>query len=328
MQKTKPLLSVEDLRVEFPVKGGLLGGSQIGTVKAVDGISFEVHSGETLGVVGESGCGKTTMALAVLRMVDITSGRIVLDGDEITSLDRKAIRPLRRKMQMIYQDPFGALNPRMQISDIVGEPLIAHRDSRGPINYKERVGQLLEMVGLDQSMGRRYPHEFSGGQRQRVGIARALALNPSLIVCDEAVSALDVSIQAQILNLLSDLQKKLGLTYIFIAHDLSVVQYISDRVMVMYLGKIVEVAHRNSLYNNPKHPYTKALLSAIPIPSPDIEAQREVVILEGEVPSPLEPPNGCPFHPRCSFATDECREVMPPLAGKDDIHKVACHLYK
>ena len=327
MNETEPLLSVEDLRVEFPVKGGLLGGRQTGTVKAVDGVSFQVHSGETLGVVGESGCGKTTTALAILRMVDITSGRIVFDRQEISSLDRRAMRPLRRKMQMVYQDPFGALDPRMRVRGIIGEPLIAHGVSGDRSGYEERVSELLEMVGLDQSMGQRYPHEFSGGQRQRIGIARALALQPSLVVCDEPVSALDVSIQAQIINLLETLQGELGLTYLFIAHDLSVVQHISDRVMVMYLGKVVEIAKRSDLYRDPKHPYTKALLSAVPIPSPDEEAKRDVVILEGEVPSPLNPPLGCPFHPRCSFAVPACSEVMPDLSEESDGHKVACHLY-
>ena len=327
MNETEPLLSVEDLRVEFPVTGGLLGGRQTGTVKAVDGVSFQVHSGETLGVVGESGCGKTTMALAILRMVDITSGRIVFDRQEISSLDRRAMRPLRRKMQMVYQDPFGALDPRMRVRGIIGEPLIAHGVSGDRSRYEERVSELLEMVGLDQSMGQRYPHEFSGGQRQRIGIARALALQPSLVVCDEPVSALDVSIQAQIINLLETLQGELGLTYLFIAHDLSVVQHISDRVMVMYLGKVVEIAKRSDLYRDPKHPYTKALLSAVPIPSPDEEAKRDVVILEGEVPSPLNPPLGCPFHPRCSFAVPACSEVMPDLSEESDGHKVACHLY-
>ena len=327
MSLLSPILAVEDIEVKFPVYGGMLGGRRIGTVNAVDGVSFEVYPGETLGVVGESGCGKTTTALAILRMVDIASGRIMFDGDDISTLGRTAMRPLRRKMQMVYQDPFGALDPRMRVKDIIGEPLVAHAISGNRNAYRERVTELMDMVGLDVHMGERYPHEFSGGQRQRIGIARALALRPKLLVCDEPVSALDVSIQAQIINLLEALQDELGLTYLFIAHDLSVVQHVSDRVMVMYLGKVVEVATRANIYRDPKHPYTQALLSAVPVPSPDIEAEREVVLLEGEVPSPLNPPTGCPFHPRCPMARTDCRDSMPALKQQGSGHEVACHLF-
>ena len=324
---TEPLLSVEDLKVEFPISSGLLNSGVGGVVKAVDGISFSLAPGETLGVVGESGCGKTTTGLAVLRMLKITSGKIIFDGEDISRLTRRQMRPVRKKMQMVYQDPFGALDPRMRVREIIGEPLIAHAEAGNRTDYRARVDELLELVGLDMKMGERYPHEFSGGQRQRIGIARALALNPKLIICDEPVSALDVSIQAQIINLLEELQKKLGLTYMFIAHDLSVVQHISDRVMVMYLGKVVEVASHADLYNNPKHPYTQALLSAVPTPSPDAEAKREVVLLEGEVPSPLNPPKGCPFHPRCPVARSECRDTPPKSVTDPGGHLVSCHLF-
>ena len=322
-----PLLSIEDLRVEFPISSGVLGSGTAGTVKAVDGVSFNLISGETLGVVGESGCGKTTTGLAILRMLGIAGGKIVFDGKDITNLTRGQMRPIRKKMQMVYQDPFGALDPRMRVRDIIGEPLIAHGEAKDKAKYRARIEELLDIVGLDARMGERYPHEFSGGQRQRIGIARALALNPKLIICDEPVSALDVSIQAQIINLLESLQKKLGLTYIFIAHDLSVVQHISDRVMVMYLGKVVEIASHTELYKNPKHPYTQALLSAVPTPSPDAEAQREVVLLEGEVPSPLNPPKGCPFHPRCPVARPECSVKAPEVVVDPVGHQVSCHLF-
>ena len=322
-----PLLSVEDLRVEFPISSGVLGSGTAGTVKPVDGVSFNLISGETLGVVGESGCGKTTTGLAILRMLGIAGGKIVFDGKDITNLTRGQMRPIRKKMQMVYQDPFGALDPRMRVRDIIGEPLIAHAEAKDKAKYRARIEELLDIVGLDARMGERYPHEFSGGQRQRIGIARALALNPKLIICDEPVSALDVSIQAQIINLLESLQKKLGLTYIFIAHDLSVVQHISDRVMVMYLGKVVEIASHTELYKNPKHPYTQALLSAVPTPSPDAEAQREVVLLEGEVPRPLNPPKGCPFHPRCPVARPECSVKAPEVVVDSVGHQVSCHLF-
>jgi oligopeptide transport system ATP-binding protein len=324
---TDLIVEVEDLKVAFPVYGGLMGGREVGSVKAVDGVSFDVRRGETLGVVGESGCGKSTTGLAVLRMLDLTGGRVVFDGTDITTLNRADMRPLRRKMQMVFQDPFGALNPRMRVNDIVGEPLLAHGLTENRGDYRAKVADLLDIVGLSKAMGERYPHEFSGGQRQRIGIARALAVRPSLVVCDEPVSALDVSIQAQIINLLEELQRELGLTYLFISHDLSVVRHISDRVMVMYLGKIVEIADRVDLYRDPKHPYTQALLSAVPIPSPDAEAEREVTLLEGEVPSPLNPPTGCPFHPRCPSAHEACGQTMPPLKEEGTGRKVACHLF-
>jgi oligopeptide transport system ATP-binding protein len=322
------IVEVEGLKVAFPVYGGLMGGREVGSVKAVDGISFDVRRGETLGVVGESGCGKSTTGLAVLRMLDLTEGRVIFDGTDITTLDRAEMRPLRRKMQMVFQDPFGALNPRMRVNDIVGEPLLAHGLTENRGDYRAKVADLLDIVGLSKAMGERYPHEFSGGQRQRIGIARALAVRPSLVVCDEPVSALDVSIQAQIINLLEQLQRELGLTYLFISHDLSVVRHISDRVMVMYLGKIVEIADRVDLYRDPKHPYTQALLSAVPIPSPDAEAEREVTLLEGEVPSPLNPPTGCPFHPRCPSAHEACSRTMPPLKEEGPGRSVACHLFE
>ena len=322
------IVSVEDLKVAFPVYGGALGGREVGSVKAVDGISFDIRRGETLGVVGESGCGKSTTGLAILRLVDLSAGRVVFDGTDISTFDRASMRPLRRQMQMIYQDPFGALNPRMRVKDIIGEPLIAHGLTESRSAYREQVDDLLDVVGLTAAMGERYPHEFSGGQRQRIGIARALAVRPSLIVCDEPISALDVSIQAQIINLLEALQSEFGLTYLFISHDLSVVRHISDRVMVMYLGKVVEVADRGDLYRDPKHPYTQALLAAVPLPSPDAEAAREIALLEGEVPSPLNPPSGCPFHPRCPQAHNACSQSMPPLKAEAPGHTVACHLYR
>ena len=321
------LVTVDDLKVAFPVHGGVMGGRETGSVKAVDGISFDIRRGETLGVVGESGCGKSTTGLAILRMVDISAGRVIFDNKDITAFDRAAMRPLRRQMQMIYQDPFGALNPRMRVKDIVGEPLIAHGLAENRKAYRRAVADLLDVVGLTADMGERYPHEFSGGQRQRIGIARALAVRPSLVICDEPVSALDVSIQAQIINLLDALQTEFNLTYLFISHDLSVVRHISDRVMVMYLGKVVEIAERTDLYRDPKHPYTKALLSAVPLPSPDAEAARDITLLEGEVPSPLNPPTGCPFHPRCPDAHTACHQTMPALKAEGQGHKVACHLY-
>ncbi|MGM0571016.1 ABC transporter ATP-binding protein [Marinobacter sp.] len=323
------LLEVENLKIHFPLYGGLLGHKVTGTVKAVDGVSFQVRRGETLGVVGESGCGKSTTGLGVLRMVEPTEGRVILDGTDLTVLDQKALRKYRRKVQMVYQDPFGALDPRMRVMDIIGEPLLIHRLHQDKQAYKERVHGLLERVGLNPNMADRYPHQFSGGQRQRIGIARALAAEPDLIICDEPVSALDVSIQAQVINLLEDLQDEFGLTYLFIAHDLAVVKHICDRIMVMYLGHVVEETSRDELYDNPRHPYTRALLSAIPVPDPDAEASREFdPSLDGEIPSPLNPPTGCTFHTRCQYAHEACRTVKPRLRETGDGgHKVACHLY-
>jgi oligopeptide transport system ATP-binding protein len=326
--KANALLEVNDLKVHFDLPRRLLSRDPAGTVKAVDGVSFSVQRGETLGVVGESGCGKSTTGLAVLRMVDISGGSVILDGQDITTVKGEPLRLLRRKMQMIYQDPFGALDPRMRVLDIIGEPLLVHKLVRNKAEYRKEVLEVMDLVGLNPKMAERYPHEFSGGQRQRIGIARALAARPELIICDEPVSALDVSIQAQIINLLEDLQKKLGLTYLFIAHDLAVVRHICDRVMVMYLGHVVEIADSEELYKNPQHPYTQALLAAIPIPDPRAEVQRAVEpTLKGEVPSPVNPPSGCPFHPRCKHASEVCKQQAPQLAATGDRHAVSCHLY-
>ncbi|GMU25035.1 MAG: ABC transporter ATP-binding protein [Phycisphaerae bacterium] len=296
-----------------------------GYVKAVDGVSFDVRKGRTLGLVGESGCGKTTVGRTVLRLIPATAGRVRFEGVDVFALNRSALRTLRRRMQIIFQDPYGSLNPRMTVSTIVGEGLTVHGLARGR-ERDRRVAELLERCGLSPSHINRYPHEFSGGQRQRIGIARALALNPDLIICDEPVSALDVSIQSQILNLLKDLQRELGLSYLFIAHNLAVVEHFSDEVAVMYLGKIMEIASAQELYRNPKHPYTQALLSAVPEPDPT--ARRSRVVLGGEVPSPMNPPPGCPFHPRCPLAIDICRQEVPALIRHQDCepgHLVACH---
>ena len=320
------LIDVRDLRMYFPVTKGVIFQSRVGEVKAVDGVSLQIMRGETLGLVGESGCGKTTIGRCILQVIKPTSGEVRFRGQDLTQLSGKAIRPLRRELQVIFQDPYGSLNPRMTVGSIVEEPLVIHKT--GDRNErKSTVRELFEVVGLNPSMMDRYPHEFSGGQRQRIGIARALAVNPSFIVCDEPVSALDVSIQAQVINLLRSLQERFDLTYLFISHDLSVVRHISDRVAVMYLGKIVEITGRDALYRDPKHPYTRALLSAVPIPDPVVEATRERSILTGDVPSPIDPPKGCSFHPRCPFAMDVCREVIPPLKLTSMGHSVACHLY-
>jgi peptide/nickel transport system ATP-binding protein len=307
----------------FPVLRGILRKT-ITHVKAVDDVSFRIKKGETLGLVGESGCGKTTVARCILRLYRPTEGQIIFGEQDIAQLPKSKVRPFRYKMQLIFQDPYGSLNPRQSAGNIVGEPLKVHHMVSGNGEYQQRVAELFRTVGLDPSMQDRVPHEFSGGQRQRIGIARALASNPSFVVCDEPISALDVSIQAQIINLLEALQDKLGLTYLFIAHDLSVVRHISDRVAVMYLGRIVEVTDWKSLYENPLHPYTKALLSAIPIPDPYVEEKRERIILKGDVPSPINPPAGCPFHPRCQLAIDECSQTVPPLRRVAFKHEVAC----
>jgi len=323
----EPLLRVEDLRVHFPVSRGVLFKKQVGSVKAVDGVSFTLERGQTLGLVGESGCGKSTTGLAVIRMLQPTSGRIVFEGEDIAGHDAATMRRLRRRMQMVYQDPYGSLNPRMKVCDIVGEPLQVHGLASDRNAYRERVASLLAMVGLLPDMAERYPHEFSGGQRQRIGIARALALEPSLIVCDEPVSALDVSIQAQVVNLFVELQQRLGLAYVFIAHDLAVVRHVSDRIAVMYLGRIVEIATRDAIYRDPLHPYTRALMSAVPVADPVVEASRARTVVTGEVPSALNPPSGCRFHPRCPQAKDVCRQIDPALAEQGEGRAVACHLY-
>jgi oligopeptide transport system ATP-binding protein len=321
-----PLLDVRNLVMHFPLTQGIIFQRKVGAVQAVDGVSFQVKRGETLGLVGESGCGKSTTGRAILQLYKPTSGEVIFDGTDLTKLDGNAMRKQRRHLQMVFQDPYASLNPRMTVGNIVSEPMQIH--NLVPKNERtERVQELLQTVGLNPYFANRYPHEFSGGQRQRIGIARALAANPDFIVCDEPVSALDVSIQAQVVNLLEDLQDKLGLTYLFIAHDLSVVRHISDRVAVMYLGKIVELADRNALYDDPLHPYTKALLSAVPIPDPVIEKRRERIILTGDVPSPINPPSGCHFHTRCPYVMDVCKQVDPVLADQGDGHFVACHLY-
>ena len=319
-----PILEVSDLRMHFPVTTGVVFRKTVGSVKAVDGVTFSIQPGETLGLVGESGCGKTTLGRCVLRFYKPTSGEMQFRGEDLTNIRGGRMRELRKEMQMVFQDPYSSLNPRMTAGQIIGEPLQIHRLASNSRQARERVTEILTLVGLDPSMASRYPHEFSGGQRQRIGIGRALAVDPSLIVCDEAVSALDVSIQAQIINLLKDLQRKLGLTYLFIAHDLAVVRHVADRIAVMYLGKIVEVAPRDDIYANPLHPYTQALLSAVPVPDPAVEAARKRQIIIGEVPSPLNPPSGCVFHPRCPIAQDDCSVDVPELRELRPGHWVAC----
>ena len=321
---TAPLLSVRQLVKHFPIKGGLLG-RVVDRVHAVDGVSFELAAGETLGVVGESGCGKSTTGRCILRLIEPTSGEVWFEGRNVTAMGKQALRAVARDMQIIFQDPYASLNPRMTVASIIGEALIIHKLTTGRRAYEDRIVELLETVGLTADHLRRYPHEFSGGQRQRIGIARALAVSPKLLVCDEAVSALDVSIQAQVINLLEDLQAKFNLTYLFIAHDLSVVEHISDRVAVMYLGRIVEIAPARELYIQPLHPYTEALLSAVPIPDPTVRRKR--IMLQGDVPSPIHPPTGCHFHTRCPMAQNPLGSTeSPTLKQTTDGHWVACHL--
>jgi peptide/nickel transport system ATP-binding protein len=319
------LLEVKNLKMYFPMTKGLLR-RKVADVKAVDDVSFKIKRGETLGLVGESGCGKTTVGRCLLRLYSPTAGQIYFEGEDISKLPTNKVRPLRRKMQLIFQDPYGSLDPRQSAGSIVGEPLRIHHlvKTNDYGEYRRKVGKLFATVGLDPSMVGRYPHEFSGGQRQRIGIARALSCDPSFIICDEPISALDVSIQAQVINLLQELQERLGLTYLFIAHDLSVVRHISNRVAVMYLGHIVETTNWRELYDNPLHPYTKALLSAVPIPDPIVESSRERIVLKGDVPSPINPPPGCNFHPRCPIAIPDCRQAIPPLRFISADHEVAC----
>lgn len=322
--KEDAILRVKNLKMHFPVSsGGMFGGTK-GLLKAVDGISFFVNRGETLGLVGESGCGKTTTGRCILQLNRATSGQVIFDGEDLTQMKGSDLRAMRRRMQVIFQDPYASLNPRMTAGRIIGEPLVIHKVAASKQDYKQRVMELAEYVGLHPIMLDRFPHEFSSGQRQRIGIARALALQPEFIVADEPVSSLDVSIQAQIINLLEQLQDQFRLTYLFIAHDLSVVRHISNRVAVMYLGHIVELADRDEIYSNPLHPYTQALLSAVPIPDPVVEATRERIILSGETPSPVYPPSGCVFHTRCFLATSRCSEIEPELREVVSNHWVAC----
>lgn len=324
--KAEALLQVRDLKMHFPIYRGVFQ-RQVGAVRAVDGISFDVFRGETLGLVGESGCGKSTTGRTILQLYKPTAGEVVFDDSDLIKLHGEDLRKMRRKMQMIFQDPYASLNPRMTVEQIVGEPLIAHNVATGK-EIAERVKHLLELVGLNPAFLTRYPHEFSGGQRQRIGVARALALQPSFIICDEPISALDVSIQAQVVNLLEELQEQFNLTYLFIAHDLSMVRHISKRVAVMYLGVIVELTDREELYRSPLHPYTQALLSAVPVPDPILDAQRKRIILEGDVPSPANPPSGCRFRTRCPIAESICAESRPDFREVKPGHFVACHLVK
>jgi oligopeptide/dipeptide ABC transporter ATP-binding protein len=321
------VIEVNNLTKYFPVTRGLFRQKKIADIKAVDGVSFAIHKGETLGLVGESGCGKTTLGKCMIQLYRPTTGEVIFEGEDLCQLSDRELQPSRQKLQVIFQDPYDSLDPRFTAMDIIGESLRIHKISKGK-EYQERVAELLNLVGLAPYMAERYPHEFSGGQRQRLGVARALALQPQFIMCDEPLSALDVSIQAQIINLLDDLQQKFGVAYLFISHDLSVVRHISDRVAVMYLGKIMEITNRDELYMNPLHPYTQALLSAVPIPDPAVEMKREVIVLKGEVPSPMNPPSGCVFHPRCYRAFADCPKVIPLLNDDGGGHQVACLLYE
>ncbi|MCH8091801.1 MAG: ABC transporter ATP-binding protein [Proteobacteria bacterium] len=320
----EPILEVKGLKMYFPISEGVVFTRKVAEVKAVDGISFHIRKGETFGLVGESGCGKTTTGRCILQLEQATEGQIFFDGVNIAELDRRELSALRQKIQVIFQDPYSSLNPRMKIGEIIGEPMRVHGIEPDADKRHARVAELLSICGLDPKFADRYPHEMSGGQRQRVGIGRALALNPEFIICDEPVSALDVSIQAQVINLLEDLRDEFGLTYLFIAHDLSVVRHLCHRVAVMYLGKIVELAECDELYDNPIHPYTQALLAAVPVPDPEIESKREHKVMKGEVPSPINPPSGCVFHPRCPMAVEGCRSVVPELREIKPGHWVAC----
>ena len=324
----KELLKISDLKMHFPIMRGIVFQRQVGAIKAVDGLDFSMVKGETLGLVGESGCGKSTTGRAILQLYRPTDGHVIFEGQDLTQTKGEDLRKMRRRMQMIFQDPYASLNPRMTVGSIISEPLEVHGIGSSRKERQERVQDLLKRVNLNPYFVNRYPHEFSGGQRQRIGIARALAVNPAFIVCDEPISALDVSIQAQIINLLEDLQEELGLTYLFIAHDLSVVRHISDRIAVMYLGKIVELADRDALYANPMHPYTQALLSAVPIPDPVIESKRQRIILEGDVPSPANPPKGCRFNTRCPRVMDICRQQEPAFKDYGGGHYTACFLHE
>ena len=323
MTENGAIVRVRDLKMHFPITQGIVIQRKVGAIKAVDGITFDIQRGETLGLVGESGCGKSTTGRAILQLYRPTAGEVYFEDESLTTIKGERLRRMRRRMQMIFQDPYASLNPRMTVGDIIGEPLLVHGLAKSR-ERRERVQELLRVVGLNPYFVNRYPHEFSGGQRQRIGVARALAVNPDFIICDEPISALDVSIQAQIINLLEDLQAKFNLTYLFIAHDLSVVRHISDRIAVMYLGKIMELTDRQELYDNPLHPYTQALLSAVPIPDPVVEEQRKRVILEGDVPSPANPPVGCNFNTRCPVVMDICKEQEPEFKDVGNQHWAAC----
>jgi oligopeptide transport system ATP-binding protein len=325
MSQQEPLVRVIELKKHFPITQGILIQRQVGAVQAVDGISFDIARGETLGLVGESGCGKTTAGRTMLALYPATSGRVTIDGQDVHTAKGRDLLAIRRKAQIIFQDPFASLNPRWTVSAIVGEPLRVHKLLKTDKERSERVKELIELVGLNARLINRFPHEFSGGQRQRIGVARALASEPLFIVCDEPISALDVSIQAQVVNLLEDLQERLGLTYLFIAHDLSMVRHICTRVAVMYLGVIVELAERNELYEHPLHPYTESLLSAVPVPDPKVSRTRQRIVLEGDVPSPINPPSGCRFHPRCPVVMDVCSQEQPEWRHAGGGHWVACH---